>query len=68
MVVIRAIHGLQLADMLTKLSDKLIERFTTWLRHPWIQLREAAGHPNRHSSQQSTRSMSLQEPGATRMA
>ena len=59
---------LQWADTLTKLSDKLIERFMEWLRHPWIQLREVAKHPNKHSCQQSIGSVKFRPPVHERMS
>ena len=38
---------LQWSDALTKLGDKVLETFMSWLRKPWIQLRA-------HQSQQNT--------------
>ena len=40
---------LQWSDSLTKISEKLVEGFMSWLKKPWIQLREAG---RTHSSQQ----------------
>ena len=47
---------LQWSDCLTKVSEKLLEGFMSWLKKPWIQLR---GVGKSHSSQQSFSSVNF---------
>ena len=49
---------LQWADSLTKLSDKLLLGFVSWLKRPWIQLREMPHDPR--STQQNTMSVKFE--------